>query len=405
MTGYEGRTAYPEYNAVVTAMDDIGQTRGCGRALWENNEENGQYGTTMALMLLPHWTDGCIGSMEGLFFEASGTTPYHFLTAAAMSKSSSNPVRQLRYTNNDATVGVQHMADLGVRYLMVRTDEAKAQAAGNERLDFVTASGPWDIYELTEARIVEQLTVQPVVVNERDGDQRERNLEVGTSWFQNRGDWPALPADDGPEQWQRVDAEIDLEARVGEPGDRSRNVDYVVPGQPINVVDLPEITVSDVEIGEESVHFSVDQIGVPVLVRVSYFPNWQVDGADGPYRVAPNHMVVIPTSTDVTLTYARSNLDWFFYALTLIGIALCCFWRWRGDVHYSDARRAAIDADPDAYPYTDLSADPSADPSAHTHDDAEFVAHRSDAVERWPGAPDLGDGSHAGWHPPVHPIE
>ena len=152
MVGYEGRSAYPEYHDVVETMDEIGQERGCGRALWENNEDNGQYGTTMALMLLPHWTDGCIASMEGLFFEASGTTPYHFLTAAAMSKSSSNPVRQLRYENNDATVGAQHMADLGVRYLMVRTDEAKAEAAGNDRLDFVTSSGPWDIYELAEAR-------------------------------------------------------------------------------------------------------------------------------------------------------------------------------------------------------------------------------------------------------------
>ncbi len=134
MVGYEGRSAYPEYHDVVETMDEIGQERGCGRALWENNEDNGQYGTTMALMLLPHWTDGCIASMEGLFFEASGTTPYHFLTAAAMSKSSSNPVRQLRYENNDATIGAQHMADLGVRYLMVRTDEAKAEAAGNDRV-------------------------------------------------------------------------------------------------------------------------------------------------------------------------------------------------------------------------------------------------------------------------------
>ena len=109
----------------------------------------------MALMLLPHWTDGCIASMEGLFFEASGTTPYHFLTTAAMSKQSSNPVRQLRYVNNDATVGVQHMADLGVRYLMVRTDEAKKEAAGNDRLELIATSGPWDIYELAEASIVE----------------------------------------------------------------------------------------------------------------------------------------------------------------------------------------------------------------------------------------------------------
>ena len=60
-------------------------SHGCGRALWENNSENDKYGTTMALMLLPFWTDGCIGSSEGLFFEASGTTPYHFLSCGAMS--------------------------------------------------------------------------------------------------------------------------------------------------------------------------------------------------------------------------------------------------------------------------------------------------------------------------------
>ncbi len=348
--GYEARTQYPEYHAVVTEMTEIGETTGCGRALWENNADNGQYGTTMALMLLPHWTDGCIGSMEGLFFEASGTTPYHFITAAAMSESSSNPVRELRYTNNDAEVGVQHMLDLGVRYLMVRTDAAKAEAAGHDGLRFIVTSAPWDIYEVMGSNIVEPLTVQPVVVNERTGDQRERNLELGTSWFQRRSDWPAIPADDGPDEWQRVDVEIDLDARVGEPGDRSRNVDYVRPSQVIEPVALDPITVSDVVIGQQSVDFSVDQIGVPVLVRVSYFPNWSVSGAEGPYRVSPNHMVVIPTSTDVHMEYRKTSLDWFFYGLTLLGIGVCFIWRRRGDLQFQgevpswgSARPASVD--------------------------------------------------------------
>jgi hypothetical protein len=336
--GYEGRGYYPEYYEVVTTMDEIGQTNGCGRALWENNSENSQYGTTMALMLLPHWTDGCIASMEGLFFEASGTTPYHFLTAAAMSESSSNPVRQLRYVNNDAEAGVEHMRDLGVRYLMVRTEPAKEEAAQQDELIYVTTSGPWDIYELEGSTIVEPLTVQPVIVNHRSGDPRERNLELGTSWFQRREDWPALPADDGPEEWQRIDVEIDLAVRDGEPEDRNRKVDYVLPTEDIDVVELSEVTVTDVEIGQQSVKFQVDEVGVPVLVRVSYFPNWDVSGADGPYRVSPNHMVVIPTSTQVELTYGRSTLDWFFYGLTALGIGLCFYWRRRGDVQHASER-------------------------------------------------------------------
>ena len=338
MQGYEGRPKYYEYNAVVNTMDDLGETRGCGRALWENNSANGEYGTTMALMLLPHWTDGCIASMEGLFFEASGTTPYHFLTAAAMSEQSSNPVRQLRYENNDAEIGVRHMRDLGVRYLMVRTDPAKSEAASREELELVASSGPWEIYELRGSAIVEPLTVQPVVVDERGGDQRERNLEVGTSWFQRQDDWAAIPADDGPDEWQRIPVEIDLDARVGEPDARSRNVDYVVPAEPIDAVALEPITVTDVEIQQQSIRFEVDQIGVPVLVRVSYFPTWKVEGADGPYRVAPNHMVVVPTSNEVVLTYSKTTLDWFFYSLTFIGIALCFYWRRRGDMVFAGDR-------------------------------------------------------------------
>ncbi len=270
------------------------RTDGCGRALWENNSDNGEYGTTMALMLLPHWTDGCIASMEGLFFEASGTTPYHFLTAAAMSKQSSNPVRQLRYVNNDAEVGVQHMHDLGVRYLMVRTDEAKAEARAQEDLELVDDVGA--VGDLRAARRQHRRAADRAAGRGRGrgGDQRERNLEVGTSWFQRQEDWAALPADDGPDEWQRVPVEVDLSARVGEPGDRSRNVDYVVPAEPIEPVALDPVTVSNVDVEEQSISFEVDQVGVPVLVRVSYFPTWKVEGADGPYRVAPNLMVVVP---------------------------------------------------------------------------------------------------------------
>ena len=53
-----------------------------------------------------------------------------------------------------------------------------------------------------------------------------------------------------------------------------------------------------------------------MLVKVSYFPNWEVDGAEGPYRIAPNLMVVVPTEQEVRLHYGRSSSDLFFYVLT-----------------------------------------------------------------------------------------
>ena len=356
--GYEGRPAYPAYADLIDTMDGIGQdpAHGCGRAMWENNSANGEYGTTMSLMLLPHWTKGCIGSMEGLFFEATASTNYSFLTSSAVSEKASDPVRQLRYDDNDMEVGVRHMRDLGVRYLMVRTDVAKENAATADGLEFVGVSGTWDIYQVQDSEVVEPLTVEPVVVGQADddwykpGDDRERNLELGTSWFQNPDVWPAIPVDDGPAAWQRVTASIVQDQRIEPFDDQARKVDYVAPDGGLTPTPLSPITVSDVDIGEESVHFSVDQIGVPVLVKVSYFPNWKVEGADGPYRAGANQMIVVPTSTDVRLSYdSRTSLEWTFYLLTLIGIGLCFVWRRRGDVVHADERprfavRSAHDA-------------------------------------------------------------
>jgi hypothetical protein len=341
--GYEGRDQYyTEYYNVVTTMGQLGDdpNYGCGRALWENwggdNDEpgNGTYGTTMALMLLPHWTDGCIGSMEGLFFEASGTTPYHFLATAAMSKQSSNPVRELRYVDNNAEVGVGHLQALGVRYAMVRTSAAKAEAASRPELTLIATSGPWEIYEVAGSDIVVPLDTQPVVVGERGGDTRERYLELGTSWFQHPEEWAAMPANDGPESWQRIEVTPDLSRREGEEGQPGRRVDIVVPTTPIEPVALPEVTVSNVAMGQDSIEFDVDQVGVPVLVKVSYFPNWNATGADGPYRIGPNMMVVVPEDTHVELHYGRSMVDYLTVLLTLIGVGLCFYWRKAGDVRH-----------------------------------------------------------------------
>ena len=373
--GYEGRREhYTEYHQVVTTMESVGDNPeyGCGRALWENSPDNGLYGTTMALMLLPFWTDGCIGSMEGLFFEASGTTPYHFLTTAAMSKQSSNPVRELRYTNNDASVGVRHLQDLGVRYVMVRSPEAKAQAQSRPELTLIASSQPWDIYLVAGSDIVVPLTTQPVVVNGRGGDARERNLELGTSWFQQPEEWAAMPADDGPASWQRIDVAIDLSRRVGEPGDSGRQVDIVVPAQSIEPVPLAPVTVSNVEVGQQSLSFDVDQVGVPVLVRVSYFPNWEATGADGPYRVGANMMVVVPESTTVELSYGRSAIDYITILLTLVGIGLCVLWRRQGDVvHAGEVPATLLAVDERVDDIADDPAGESADGPADTARDGD----------------------------------
>ncbi len=75
---------------------------------------------------------------------------------------------------------------------------------------------------------------------------------------------------------------------------------------------------------DDTVSFHVSKIGTPVLVKISYFPNWQASGATGPYRVTPNLMVVVPTAHNVVLHYGASRANRVGQGLTIVGIAALC---------------------------------------------------------------------------------
>ncbi len=359
-TGYQGKGAYGEYRALIEQMKVLGAdpAHGCGRALWEHT--GGEYGTPMALMLLPFWTDSCIGSEEGLFFEASATTPYHFLAAAAMSESASNPVRELTYEKKNAELGTRYLQNLGVRYYLAYNPATIERASKQADLIPVATSGPWHIYEVVGSDLVTPLTAEPVVVNPRPGDQRERWLEVGSTYFQHPDRWAAMPVADGPASWQRVDVVPDKIEPT--------KVDAVHSVQPIETRPLAPVTVSDVKLGDESISFRVDQVGVPVLVKVSYFPNWEASGADGPYRVAPNLMVVVPRSQQVRLTYGRTTIDYAAWLATLFGL-LALVWLWRsGPVRYAD------ESPDDSYPV---------DPDPFGDDDFGVGGGTYEGGDRW----------------------
>jgi hypothetical protein len=82
--------------------------------------------------------------------------------------------------------------------------------------------------------------------------------------------------------------------------------------------------VSHIVYTDSTISFRVGRLGVPVLVKVPYFPNWTASGASGPYEATPNLMVVVPHSHDVVLTYGTTLVDWvggIASGLGIIGLA------------------------------------------------------------------------------------
>jgi hypothetical protein len=346
-TGYEGQSSYPEYRALIDTMQHVSRRYGCGRAMWEYSESENRFGTPEALMLLPYWTNNCIDSMEGLLFESSATTPFHFINQAELSEGPSEPQVGLPYaaTQGDVALGVRHLQLLGVKYFMAETPEIEKQANADPSLQLVAKAGPWtysynsvlnhttwDIYRVKDSSLVTPLANDPAVLS---GVDPAPSGWLGTSpdpqttpvdgpsvdWYDHPNRWNVELAQSGPASWPRI--------RVG---------DTHPPVRPVATTKVTDVSSTDT-----TVSFHVTKVGTPVLVKVSYFPNWHASGADGPWRVTPNLMVVVPTSHDVTLTYGGSGADSLGDILTVLGVlalaalVLVPWWRVR-------ARRQAAHA-------------------------------------------------------------
>ena len=121
-----------------------------GRVMWENNSGLNKYGTPMAPMLIPYWTEGSQKSMEGLYFESSLTTPFHFINHSEMSFKSSNPIPGLKYYSFDMERGLKHMDVYGVDYYVSFTPEAAEKADGISDFEKITTTEPFSIYRLPE---------------------------------------------------------------------------------------------------------------------------------------------------------------------------------------------------------------------------------------------------------------
>ena len=331
--GYEGRQptadggGSAEYWDLVDTMGRVGQSRGCGPSLWEYGSGRlGSYGTPMAPMLLPYWTDRCIGSMEGLYFEASATTPYHFLMQSELSAAPSRAQRDLPYSALDVARGTEHLRAMGVRYYMAFTDDAVGQARAVPELEEVASSGPWVVFEVAGSAPVTGLDRLPVVV---DGMGRSSDswLEASVGAFLAEGPDAPLLAADGPEEWPRMTLPSTHSGSGAESGTSDagrqqvmRRLAELLP-QAAPRADVEPAVVSDVVRRDHSISFSVDRVGTPVLLHTSYYPNWSASGAEGPFRVTPNFMVVVPTDTQVRLDFGHSAVEWIALVITLGGLA------------------------------------------------------------------------------------
>ncbi len=301
-SGYEQKPGFDQYTRLMEAVDVLP----AGRIQWEaNNDMDREYGTPMALMLFPYWTRQA--SMEGLFFESSITTPFHFINAGEMSFRPSNPIPGLTYHNFDFDRGIAHLAVYGVDYYVTYTPEAAEEALAHPELREIARIDPHRIFALPPTQLVDVAVNQPVVFETEGGlslgsEEAANFNDVALEWYDDLELLDKWLVADGPADWPRID-DLSLLESVSSPLKNSGVVSNVV---------------------SDNGHFEFDTtaIGVPHLVKVSYFPNWQASGADGPWRASPSLMIVVPTEGHVEMDFTRTIFEKVGIAMTASGVGL-----------------------------------------------------------------------------------
>ncbi|MGH2818314.1 MAG: 6-pyruvoyl-tetrahydropterin synthase-related protein [Actinomycetota bacterium] len=286
--GYEKKPDYDVFQRIVSRLDGLPP----GRVMWEPSNDLGRFGTPIAFMSIPYWTNQ--SSMEGIYFESSFTTPFHFMLAAEVAQNPSNPVGGLPYSQLDLEQGANHMEMFDIDYYLAHSASAISAADESDRLAPIDEIEDFKLYAVDTPGQVVVPEYQPVVLEETDW------TDANVQWFKDVENIDVPLTSDGPSDW-----------------DRASIADGRLPRVPLEHggESFPS------RMSDDAITFSTTAIGEPHWIKTSYFPNWKVEGADGPYLASPSLMMVVPTQSDVTLRYERTWAEWLGVGLTLMAIS------------------------------------------------------------------------------------
>ncbi len=299
-TGYEGKNDWTQIENLYTKLDDLKP----GRIMWEPNSDMNKYGTPMTLMTIPYFTKHT--SMEGLYFDSSITTPFHFISVSGLAKRPSNPVGGLSYINNQFDKGVEYLNHLGVDYFISYTEEIESKAMDSEKLILLFSSEPFSVFKVNSSKV--ELIYQDIKIFSKASTQDGilssilRDTDINNFF------------DKAYESFDELDKKRVIEVSNG-----------------MNIVSSKknDLQITDLNITNNKISFFTDSPGELHLIKVSYFPNWKITNGKGPFRTSPSFMSVIPDNKYVEITFENTVVEKnsFYFSIFSLLLSLIIFIR------------------------------------------------------------------------------
>jgi len=294
--GFEAKTAWPVFKRINNALTGDFQDP---RVVYEHSEDHNTFGSSRAFESLPLFAGRA--TLEGLYMQASITAPFVFYIQTLVSHKTSQPFPQYNYTAMDYNRARSYLELFNVRDLIVKSKQAKNAIRQASGYAMKKSIGQYELWELTtnRNRYVEPLRFEPV-------------LYTGTA------PWKQVA-----HQWFVHDEllETHLVFKLADQPDKTPfglitdNPDSL-PKKPI---DTSECRVQE-EIKNSEILLQTNCIGRPHLIKVSYHPDWHVEGAGKIYLASPSFMLIYPEKSNVRLYYGPGPWDRLGQLMTLFGL-------------------------------------------------------------------------------------
>ena len=292
--GYENKDQWTDIEKLYSNLNELPP----GRIMWEPNSDLNKYGTPMVLMTIPLYTHHT--SVEGLYFDSSITTPFHFIAVSGLAERPSNPVGGLRYINNQFEKGQEYLEELGVDYFISYTDSITNKSLESDKLTLLFSSDPFTVFGIKSDKVelVDQKLVrfEKTTFIERTVSSILRNTEFTNFFDASYVNFDNLES-------QRI---IEIENSGYEQLETSSE----------------EVKITNLKMTSETITFKTNKPNKLHIIKISYFPNWQIQNGSGPYRISPSFMAVVPFSENVELRFETTRVERYSFYTSLFSLIL-----------------------------------------------------------------------------------
>lgn len=289
-----------------------------GRLANDLCEENNQLGSSRVFELMPHLVGKPI--LEGGLVNSALGSMYAYYIQGETSPTCAGFPAIVTPTTFDFTRATRHLELFNVKHFIARSALAKQALKSMAEWRLVAREGEWELHELMthQGRYVFIPPRLPHVV------ETARWKECSLQWLYTpqaldqfliwkRPGMAAVHSGlislDESVVWKALEALRQTNA----PG-------LLVPGRPLELAGTQAISMESVEDG--CIRFRTTAVGLPHIIKVSWFPNWKVRGASGIYCISPGFMCVFPDQPEVELYYGSTWSDIVGYAVTVLGLIL-----------------------------------------------------------------------------------